>query len=125
MLEARSDIQVLITDVEMPGALNGFALARLVHRSWPRIGIVVVSGRQAPAPGELPHSAVYLLKPYTPDKLVGAVRSVLPREAEPIVVEPERVEVPVLPISAVLSSRPGAEGVSGGLAQPLPEPPDE
>ena len=41
----------VVTDVEMPGSLDGFTLARLVHKAWPHIGIVVVSARAGPGPG--------------------------------------------------------------------------
>ena len=38
VLESRPDVEVLMTDVDMPlGSMNGFALARLVSRRWPRI----------------------------------------------------------------------------------------
>jgi two-component system, response regulator PdtaR len=44
LLEADSDVQLLFTDVSMPGKMDGLALAREVHDRWPHIGIMVVSG---------------------------------------------------------------------------------
>jgi CheY-like chemotaxis protein len=44
-LEADSDVQLVFTDVNMPGTIDGLALARQVHDRWPRIGIMVVSGQ--------------------------------------------------------------------------------
>ena len=129
MLEARSDVRVLVTDVEMPGALDGFTLARLVDKTWPQIGIVVVSGRAQPAEGDLPPKALFLGKPYTPDALVKAVRSILPRP-EAIVLPVRdtptpKPSAPVLPAPVLLAQSPSADGVTGGLAQPLPEPPED
>jgi two-component system, response regulator PdtaR len=56
VLEARPDVQAVITDIEMPGSMNGLALAKAIHQRWPRIGIIVTSGRKRPAAGELPVS---------------------------------------------------------------------
>ena len=129
MLQARCDVQALVTDVEMPGALDGFTLARLVDKTWPQIGIVVVSGRAQPAEGDLPPKALFLGKPYTPDALVKAVRSILPRP-EAIVLPVRdtptpKPSAPVLPAPVLLAQSPSADGVTGGLAQPLPEPPED
>jgi hypothetical protein len=54
LIEARPDIRAVVTDVEMPGRLNGFALGRHVTEKRPFIGLVVVSGRQRPGPDDLP-----------------------------------------------------------------------
>src|SRR6204780_5745961 len=54
LLAADSDVQLLFTDVNLPGTIDGLALARQVHDRWPHIGIIVVSGRESPQPQELP-----------------------------------------------------------------------
>jgi two-component system, response regulator PdtaR len=100
MLEARTDVQALVTDVEMPGGLDGFTLARLVHKAWPHIRIVVASGRASPAEGVMPPRAFFLPKPYKPDALVRAVQSRLAPRPQPIVLGPEtkvRASAPTLP----------------------------
>ena len=48
LLQADSDVQLLFTDVSMPGKMDGLALAREVHGRWPHIGIMVVSGQSIP-----------------------------------------------------------------------------
>jgi CheY-like chemotaxis protein len=53
-LEANSGVQLPFTDVDMPGTIDGLALARQVHDRWPHIGIIVVSGKSMPQPHELP-----------------------------------------------------------------------
>jgi hypothetical protein len=40
------------------------ALARQVHERWPRIGVIKVSGRATPQPGELPPGYLFHRKPY-------------------------------------------------------------
>ncbi len=50
ILERRSDIAVVFTDINMPGRLDGRALAFEVKRRWPAIGLLVTSGdRREPA----------------------------------------------------------------------------
>jgi CheY-like chemotaxis protein len=73
-LEANSDVQLLFTDVDMPGATDGFALARQVHDRWPNIGIIVASGQSAPQTHELPAGARFHRKPYSPAALVRHAR---------------------------------------------------
>lgn len=38
LFEVRPDIQVVVTDVEMPGSINGFELARRVTKQRPFVG---------------------------------------------------------------------------------------
>ena len=45
LLEARSDIAVVFTDINMPGNMDGLKLAHMVRDRWPTKKIVVASGR--------------------------------------------------------------------------------
>jgi CheY-like chemotaxis protein len=76
LLQARSDVQVVVTDIEMPGSMNGLELARLVRVRWPGVGIVVTSGRVRPVSDDLMDGVVFLSKPYLPDAVIGAIRRV-------------------------------------------------
>jgi CheY-like chemotaxis protein len=73
-LEADSDVQLVFTDVNMPGTIDGLALARQVHGRWPRIGIMVVSGQSMPQPHELPAGSRFHRKPYDADTVVRHAR---------------------------------------------------
>jgi CheY-like chemotaxis protein len=75
LLETRPDVQVLFTDVNMPGALDGLGLAQTVHNRAPGVGILGGSGRIRPNPGELPPGARFIAKPYAPSALTDAVRA--------------------------------------------------
>ena len=44
ILETRTDIRIIFTDVEMPGSMDGVKLAHAVRGRWPPIEIIVVSG---------------------------------------------------------------------------------
>jgi CheY-like chemotaxis protein len=78
ILESRTDIDVLFTDIEMPGSMNGFALAARVAERWPHIRLVVTSGRYRPAPRELPDHGKFVAKPYLADQLLSAFDSARP-----------------------------------------------
>src|SRR5580692_5356217 len=64
LLAADSDVQLLFTDVNMPGTIDGLALARQVHDRWPHIGIMVASANRAPQPEDLPVGSLFEQKPY-------------------------------------------------------------
>ncbi|GBD48124.1 response regulator [Methylopila sp. Yamaguchi] len=61
--EHHASVILMLTDVDMPGSMNGLALAHKVHENWAHIDIVVCSGRHQPKDGELPPPAVFLGKP--------------------------------------------------------------
>lgn len=78
-----SDVVLLFTDVQMPGVLDGFALARKVAQSWPHISLVVASGHLRPAPGALPGKAHFIAKPFSAEVVQSHIRQVLPHEHQP------------------------------------------
>ncbi|WP_244627141.1 response regulator [Microvirga tunisiensis] len=45
VLKAEVDVDVVLSDVEMPPGMNGYDLARRIHENWPSMGILVASGR--------------------------------------------------------------------------------
>jgi two-component system, response regulator PdtaR len=60
-------VDVVFTDINMPGAFDGAGLARRVKRRWPDTAIVITSGRGLPEEGI--DDVRFLPKPYTPDRL--------------------------------------------------------
>jgi two-component system, response regulator PdtaR len=64
VLEARQDIQVVFTDIRMPGSMDGLKLARYVRKRWPPIKIIATSGHLAVLESDLPEGGVFLSKPY-------------------------------------------------------------
>ena len=75
ILETREDIRVVVTDIEMPGSMDGIKLARAVRDRWPPIELIVMSGRRRVRADELPPRAKFMPKPYTPDGLITAIRT--------------------------------------------------
>jgi two-component system, response regulator PdtaR len=74
LLAADSDVQLLFTDVTMPGSIDGFALARRVRDRWPHIALMVVSAKRVPQSEELPAGCRFEQKPYSPETVVRHAR---------------------------------------------------
>ena len=66
-------ITIVITDIEMPGSMDGLALAYRVRATWPHIAVIVSSGRRLPRPDELPADISFLSKPFSPERLLSLV----------------------------------------------------
>ena len=71
-------LQLLFTDVHMPGTRDGFALARHVAECWPHITIVVASGQATPGPDDMPAGACFIAKPFSTDVVRDQLRRALP-----------------------------------------------
>jgi DNA-binding NtrC family response regulator len=81
--EAHGEVELLFTDVQMPGEMNGFALAREVAHRWPHIGIVVASGAMKPGRGDMPDGATFIAKPFSADLVHDHLTKVLPEHRQP------------------------------------------
>lgn len=64
ILEARTDIRIVFTDIDMPGSMNGMKLAAAVRDRWPPIDIIIVSGHVRLSDVDLPDRSVFFSKPY-------------------------------------------------------------
>jgi two-component system, response regulator PdtaR len=69
ILESRSDIRVVFTDIQMPGSMDGLKLAASVRNRWPPIKIIATSGFSVIREGDLPKGGVFLPKPYTSKRI--------------------------------------------------------
>jgi CheY-like chemotaxis protein len=77
LLESRTDITLLFTDINMPGSMDGLKLAHAVRDRWPPIKILVVSGKQQLQPSDLPSNSCFVEKPYQASALVEELRSII------------------------------------------------
>ncbi|SEI12220.1 CheY chemotaxis protein or a CheY-like REC (receiver) domain [Rhizobium tibeticum] len=77
-LEKYSSLQLLFTDVQTGGDLDGFELARKVAERWPHIEVVVASGARTPKEGELPRNAAFIQKPFSAETILEALRDHFP-----------------------------------------------
>src|SRR4051795_11673639 len=70
ILEARSDISLLFTDIQMPGSMDGLKLAHAVHDRWPGIKIILVSGQVTPSDTEKPADSRFFGKPLSVERMI-------------------------------------------------------
>ena len=106
VLKAEVNVDVILSDVEMPPGMNGYDLARQVHKNWPSMGILVASGREWPRADDLPPGAVFLSKPYSHATLVSHVLAAT-----------EKTQA----ARALAKPQGGTDGTADGAAAPIPK----
>ena len=77
ILEARRDITVVFTDIQMPGSMDGLKLARAIKGRWPPIKIVATSGHVNVTHEDLPEGGRFVPKPYSPREITGILRELI------------------------------------------------
>jgi CheY-like chemotaxis protein len=79
MLESRSDISILFTDIVMPGSLDGFELAHEAKQLRPDLRVIYTSGyiKEIPWGQKGVGYGPLLPKPWRKDQLVSTVESML------------------------------------------------
>ena len=77
LVETRDDIEVVFTDVNMPGPVDGLELAHRIGCSHPYIHVIVTSGVVRLAQHDIPPNGAFLRKPYTPEAVADAVRMMI------------------------------------------------
>jgi CheY-like chemotaxis protein len=74
ILESRNDIEIVFTDINMPGSMDGLKLAHAIRGRWPPIKLIVTSGRRVLAGDEIPSGARFLPKPYDQRVLIDTLK---------------------------------------------------
>ncbi|UFX43120.1 response regulator [Bradyrhizobium sp. 41S5] len=77
ILESRSDISLLFTDIQMPGSIDGLMLAHAVHDRWPSIKIILVSGQVKPSDAERPTNSQFFGKPLAVDQIITELQAMV------------------------------------------------
>lgn len=70
---------LIVTDVQMPGAVNGLELVDILSRLWPGIPVLVTSGGPLVDPRRLPACVSFLSKPWRPADMVARVAHMVSR----------------------------------------------
>src|ERR1700734_709864 len=74
LLEDHPDVQLLVTDINLPGTTNGLKLAAATKTLRPDMNIIIVTGYSAPKTDEIPPGSLFVPKPYNARAMIEAVR---------------------------------------------------
>lgn len=112
------DHACVITDVRMPG-MNGIELAQELKRRGAHVPVIVITGHaDVPLAVQAMHAGVsdFIEKPYDDDKMLGAIRTALARQADRGAVEAERDRAQELLATLSAREREVMEGLVAGEA---------
>ena len=77
ILESRSDIALLFTDIQMPGSMDGLRLAHAVRERWPPIKIILVSGALKLLDIDIPANSRFFGKPLTAKDMIVEMQDMI------------------------------------------------
>ena len=77
ILESRTDISVLFTDIQMPGSMDGLKLAHVTHARWPHIKIILVSGQIAVTDADKPEDSKFFPKPLEIEQMIVELKEMV------------------------------------------------
>ena len=77
ILESRSDIALMFTDIQMPGSMDGLGLAHSVHERWPPIKIIMVSGQLKLANTDIPTDSRFFEKPFEAGEMIAEMQNMI------------------------------------------------
>ena len=77
ILESRSDIALLLTDIQMPGSMDGLKLAHTEHERWPPIKIILVSGQLKLDTIEIPADSRFFGKPLEAGEMIAEMQRMI------------------------------------------------
>jgi DNA-binding response OmpR family regulator len=83
IIESGKPIDVIITDVQMPGRHDGIALALWARRNFPQIKIIIVSGATSGVVEHLGEEGKIMPKPYDHEEIVARIETLVGRPASP------------------------------------------
>jgi CheY-like chemotaxis protein len=74
ILESRTDIRIVFTDIDMPRGMDGLRLAACIRDRWPPVELIITSGHVTPDLHSLPVRSVFFPKPYRQEQIVAQMR---------------------------------------------------
>ncbi len=77
ILESSVAVDLVITDVRMPGSLDGLGLLAFIRATFPRLPVIVMSGHLEPGLALLGGATQFVAKPFTLNVVVDAVHAEL------------------------------------------------
>lgn len=77
ILESRDDIDLVFTDVQMPGTMDGLRLSHYIRDRWPPVKLIIASGDAVLAESSLPGGSRFFSKPYDDQKITETMAHLL------------------------------------------------
>lgn len=81
ILESRDDIDLVFTDVQMPGTMDGIKLSHHIRDRWPPVKLILASGATIIEESSLPGGSRFFSKPYDDTTIIDAMARLLSSEA--------------------------------------------
>jgi DNA-binding NtrC family response regulator len=66
LMRANPTIGIVLTDIQMPGSMDGIKLAHYLRERFPPALLFLASGAIKPTSAELPPGAIFVPKPFDP-----------------------------------------------------------
>jgi CheY-like chemotaxis protein len=76
LIAAHNDIDLLFTDIKLPGHTDGWEVARQARRRFESLPVVYASGHAISRSAEVPN-AIFFNKPYKPSAVVRVIKDLL------------------------------------------------
>lgn len=70
ILDGHNDIRIVLTDVQMPGSMDGIKLAHYIRKRFPPTILVITSGVLSPTRELLPEHSLFFSKPLDPHRVL-------------------------------------------------------
>jgi CheY-like chemotaxis protein len=77
LLERPDDIDILFTDMQMPGSMDELRLIAVVRNRWPPIALLVTSSQVRPLGDQMSSGSRFLSKPYLQNELKSHLEALL------------------------------------------------
>lgn len=77
ILETRNDVELVFTDVQMPGTMDGIKLSHYIRDRWPPVKLIVASGNAILEESSLPFGSRFFSKPYDDNTITEAMARLL------------------------------------------------
>lgn len=74
---SRVDIDLVFTDVQMPGTMDGIKLSHYIRDRWPPVKLIVASGKAILEESSLPEGSRFFPKPYSDHAIADAMAGML------------------------------------------------
>ncbi|MGA7998938.1 MAG: HWE histidine kinase domain-containing protein [Bradyrhizobium sp.] len=116
VLESRSDIELLFTDIQMPGSMDGLKLAYAVHERWPLIKIILVSGQLKLTDDDKPADSRFFGKPLDGKQLIEEMQDMMGKGALKVV--PDDISTLIAKaLHPEANGRPARPALAGATSQ--------